>query len=479
MKLPFLFTLFLSLSFLGYSQKTDPSKPIDHYIKEVMKASDIPGLAIGIIKNNKVIYQKYYGTETLESPKKVNPNSMFRVYSTTKLMANVGIFQLIEQGKIALEDPVSKYFDNLPEAWKEVKIKHLLTHSSGIPDIVYFNDIPVDASNMESLARLFNEKMDFKTGNEYRYNQTNYLLLTMIIEKVTGQHFEDFIINNQFPDSLKEVVFSSNSLDNIPNRIIKYDYNAQTDRYEKSKHVSGVRSHSGNGLAITLPAFLKWSTEFNKNKFLKEQTRKMMWQPFVYDNSNYPFAYGWEINKINGFSSYGFSGGNVSVYRIYPDSDLSVIIMYNGYKGFPVQYHMVNHIAQMIDNRLKDPYSLAEESVISGFMKKGNPDAEKQYYSIKAKNPTWDFENTINTIGYVLLGLSRAEEAVRVFEINVKEHPKSGMVFDSLGEGYLAVKDYNRALENYKKSLELDPQNGNAENKIKEIRQAMEAAGKK
>ncbi|KPE51479.1 serine hydrolase domain-containing protein [Chryseobacterium indologenes] len=479
MKLSFLTTLFLLFPFLGYSQKAELSKSIDHYIKDVMKNSDIPGLAVGIIKNNQVIYQKYYGTETLESPKKVNPSSIFRVYSTTKLMANVGVFQLIEQGKIALEDPISKYFDNLPEAWKEVKIKHLLTHSSGIPDIIYFNDISVDASNMESLARLFNERMDFKTGNEYRYNQTNYLLLTMIIEKVTGQHFEDFIINNQFPESRKEVVFSSNSLENIPNRIVKYDYNAQWDRYEKSKHVSGVRSHSGNGLAITLPSFLKWSIEFNKNKFLKEQTKEMMWQPFIYENSTYPFSYGWEINKMNGISSYGFSGGNVSVYKICPDRDLSIIIMYNGYKGFPVQYHMANHIAQIVDNRLKDSYSLAEESIISEFMKKGNPDAEKKYRSIKTKNPTWDFENTINTIGYVLLGLSRADEAVKVFEMNVKEHPKSGMVFDSLGEGYLAVKNYKLALANYTKSLELDPQNNNAENKIKEIRQAMEAADKK
>lgn len=182
---------------------------------------------------------------------------------------------------------------------------------------------------------------------------------------------------------------------------------------------------------------------------------------------------------MNGISSYGFSGGNVSVYKICPDSDLSIIIMYNGYKGFPVQYHMANHIAQIVDNRLKDSYSLAEESIISEFMKKGNPDAEKKYRSIKTKNPTWDFENTINTIGYVLLGLSRADEAVKVFEMNVKEHPKSGMVFDSLGEGYLAVKNYKLALANYTKSLELDPQNNNAENKIKEIRQAMEAADKK
>lgn len=153
---------------------------------------------------------------------------MFRVYSTSKLMTNVGIFQLIEQGKLSLEDNVSKYVENTPKNWQNVKVKNLLTHSSGVPDFVAFNDILPEYSSSQAIERLSKEKMDFTEGNEFRYNQTNYMLLSMIIEKITGQSFENFILNNQFSDVKNQVVYSSNALEKIPNRIIKYNYNSET-----------------------------------------------------------------------------------------------------------------------------------------------------------------------------------------------------------------------------------------------------------
>lgn len=132
---------------------------------------------------------------------------MFRVYSSTKLMSNVGLFQLVEQGKLSVEDKISKYVDNIPAEWQNVKVKNLLSHSSGLPDWINFNDIATDATNAEVINRLSKEKMEFETGSNYRYNQTNYMLITMIIEKITGEKFEDYILKNQFSDSKNKVVF--------------------------------------------------------------------------------------------------------------------------------------------------------------------------------------------------------------------------------------------------------------------------------
>ena len=473
MKQIILTVLFSGISTAVFSQHTEQAKLIDNYVKEVIKTNGIPGLAIGIIKDDKIIFHQYYGTENLENPKKVNSSSMFRVYSTSKLISSIGVFQLIEKGKLSLEDNISKYLGNLPKEWQNVKVKNLLTHSSGIPNVIDFNDILPDDSNTKVIDRLAKEKMEFETGNEFRYNQTNYLLLTIIIEKITGQTFEDFIIKNQFSGSENEIVFSSNSLEKIPNRIIKYNYNPTTGKYEKSTAIDGVRAHSGNGLAITLPAFLKWSSHLSKNDLLNQKTKEMMWKPFGFNNKKDDFAYGWEINKINNSLSYGFSGGNVSAYRTFPSKNMSVILMYNGYNFFPPQYNVVNHIAGIIDSDLINPYSLAEESIITGFSKKDNPNAEKNYYSTKAKNLKWDFENTLNIIGYTLMRNSRINEAIKVFELNVKEHPQSGNAFDSLGEVYLSAKNYKLALENYKKALELDPQNTNGKNMIEKIEKLM------
>ncbi len=463
----------LHISAAAFSQQTNQFKSIDNYVKEAIKVNQIPGLAIGVIKDGKIIFEQYYGTENLEDSKKVSPSSMFRIYSTSKLMTNVGIFQLIEQGKLSLEDNVSKYIENLPKNWENVKVKNLLTHSSGMPDFVAFNDISPEYSSSKTIERLSKEKMDFTTGNEFRYNQTNYMLLSMIIEKITGQSFENFILNNQFSDAKNQVVYSSNALEKIPNRVIKYNYNSETKKYEKSKDVEGKKAFPGNGIAITLPAFLKWSSHLSKNDFLNQKTKDMMWQPFEYGNKKDVFAYGWEISKANNIPSYGFSGGNVSAYRIFLQNNTAIVMMSNGYNFFPAQYQIVNHIAAIINKNLTDDYSLAEESIINEFAKPNNPNAEKNYYSIKSKDPKWNFEGTLNNIGYILLRNARIDEAVKVFALNTKENPQSANAFDSLGEGYFSTKNYNLALENYKKSLELNPDNNNATSMITKIQDLM------
>ncbi|MBP2615413.1 serine hydrolase domain-containing protein [Chryseobacterium jejuense] len=469
MKQFILTTFALSTSIMAYTQKTEQSALIDRYVKEVMTINQIPGLAIGIIKDDQIVFQQYYGKETLENDKKVDSNSMFRIYSTSKLISNVGAFQLIEKGQLSLEDNISKYIENLPKEWQEVKVKNLLTHSSGIPNLIAFNEISIDDSNTKVIERLAKEKMEFKTGNQFSYNQTNYFLLTMIIEKITGQSFENFIMNNQFSDSKKQVVFSSNALEKIPHRVVKYNYNSERKQYEKSTDISGTRAHSANGIAITLPAFLKWSSHLSKNDFLHQKTKDMMWQPFDFGNKKDVFTYGWDISRVNNIASYNFSGGNVSAYKIYPQNNMAIVMMSNGYSLFPIQYRIINHIAAMIDKTLTDDYSSAEETIISEFSKKNNPDAEKIYYSLKAKNPKWNFENTLNDIGYILLRNSRTDEAVKVFAINVKENPQSANSFDSLGEGYFSAKNYALALENYKKSLALNPENTNALKMINKI----------
>lgn len=381
MKQTILTALLFNLSLFCYAQKTEPSKTVDNYVKSVIQINEIPGMAVGIVKNNKIVFQKYYGTETLESNKKVDSNSMFRIYSNTKLMSNVGLFKLIEDGKLSLEDKVSKYVDNLPKEWQNVQVKNLLSHSSGLPNWVEFKDISVNATNAEVIDRLSKEKMEFETGDHYRYNQTNYLLITMIIEKITGKTYENYIIENQFPDSRNQIVFSSNSVERIPNRVGKYNYNKTKKQYEKLTAIEGVRAHSSNGLAITLPAFLQWSMHFSKNDFLKPETIKMMWQPFHYKNNGFEFAHGWEITDSNNIRSYGFSGGNVSAYSIFPDNDMAIVVMYNGNKGFPVMYQMINHIAGIMDKQLMDPYTLAEEITIAE--PHVHPNLKKDIYGYK------------------------------------------------------------------------------------------------
>ncbi|MEA5260929.1 serine hydrolase [Arcicella aquatica] len=208
--------------------------------------------------------------------------------------------------------------------------------------------------------------------------------MAMIIEKITGEKFENYILKNQFSDAQDKVVFSSNGLENIPNRVQKYNYDDTTEKYIKFAKNEGERSLPSNGLAITLPDFLKWSIRLSRNDFLNKETKSMMWKPFDYKNKSDFFGYGWEISKVNDIYSYGFSGGNVSAFKTFPRNDLTIILMYNGSNSFPIQYHATNHIAGLIDKLLVDAYSLVEESITSE--KLINPISKKEIYGYKIEN---------------------------------------------------------------------------------------------
>ncbi|WP_379694112.1 serine hydrolase [Flavobacterium sp. HJSW_4] len=464
------------LSINAFSQKKINSKvelkqSIDNYLRQTIKTNEIPGLAVGVVEDGKIIFEAYYGKENLEENNSVTKNSLFRIYSTSKLISTVGVFQLIEKGQLSLEDKISKYLDHLPREWQEVKIKNLLSHSSGIPNIIQYNDISVTATDSEKIAKLSQEKMEFETGNQFSYNQTNYWLLTMIIEKITGKTFEDYILKNQFSSSKDEVLFSSNSSENIPNRVVKNFYNTKTKLYEKTSENDGLRAHSGNGINITLPTFINWSNNLANNVFLNSETKKSMWKLFEFKNKQDHFCYGWDITKVNNYDSYGFSGGNVSAYRNFPDNKLSIIVLSNGYRYAPIQDQIINHIASLVDKNLIDEYLLSKESITSEFLKINNQNAEQIYKELKKKHPEWNFEKTFNSIGYILIRNDRLHDAVKVFELNVQENPNSADAFDSLGEGYFIAGKYEISKKNYLKSLEFNPKNDNAGKMLLKINQ--------
>lgn len=470
----FLFAYFLSLSIGVFCQKGNDSKNdlqrnIDIYLQQVQSDNQIPGLAVAVIKEGKVIYEAYRGNASIELESPVKKNTLFGVFSTTKLISTVGVFQLIEKNKLNLDDSISKYIDDFPNEWKDVKIKNLLTHSSGLPDVVRFQDISPALSDREKLQKLSQKPMQFETGNQFRYNQTNYWLLTMVIEKIAGKPFDDYVLENQFPLAKSNVVFCSDRGEMIKNRANKYDYNNQLHRYERNTGNDGIRAHSGNGLNITLLELIRWNERLDKNELLKKATKKMMWTSFEFKNQRDHFLYGWGQYPVNKNDSYGFSGGNVTAFRKFLAQDMTIVFLSNGYKYFDVQDQVINHIAGMVDKSLVDSYLLADESITSDFLTIPYQKAEENYLKIKAENPEWNFERRLNNIGYALMKDNKINDAIKIFELNTKENPNSGDAFDSLGEGYFTIGSYEISKKYYKKSLELSPQNANAKEMILKI----------
>ena len=476
MKEAFLISVFLLIFNSCFGQKAavnqnEIKQKIDSYINEVIKINEIPGVALAVIKDGKVIYEKYFGKASFEDNKPVDKNTAFKIFSTTKLITNVGIFQLIEKGKLSLEDPISKYLDNLPKEWQSIKVKNLLTHSSGLPNIVMFQDIPITLSYNEKIAILSKKPMEFATGSEYNYNQTNYLFLTKIIEKITGLSFEEYIMQNQFSGVKSGVYFSSNFGESVPNSTFRYNYNSKTKEYIKQTSNSGADLHSANGLNITLQEFIRWNENLDKDTFLKKETKYSMWEPFKYTNSTQNFGYGWDFYPVNKIISYGFTGGNETAFRKFTKNNLTIIFLSNGHKygNLYVQSQVINHVAGIIDKTLIDDYLLADEKVTQDFLKLDFTKAEQNYLALKKNHPEWKFEDRLNAIGYTLMNYERVNDAIKVFELNTKENPKSGNAFDSLAESYFNNGQIETSKQAYQKALELSPENANAKEMLAKI----------
>lgn len=469
-----LLIILLLISTLGSAQK--PQKQIDlsileidEYLSATVELHEIPGLAIAVIKGGEIIYEKYHGKACLEEDVPVERNTIFGTYSTTKLISTTGVFQLIEQNKLLLSDKISSYLGNLPLAWQGITIQNLLTHSSGLPDIIRFEDISKDLSDKEKMQKLYIKSVEFQPGTRFSYNQTNYWLLTQIIEKITGLAFEEFILKNQFPSSTNGIIFSSNSSEYVPRRACKYIYDYKANKYQKSSIDNGVWAHSGNGLNITLSEFINWNNRLDNDSLLLQETKEVMWTPFAYQDSAVIFLNGWGSYGTSKSRSFGFSGGNVSAFRKFPDQDITIILLTNGYRYLPVQDQIVSRVAGIVNNELVNVSAVNEERIINSFLKDDFKEAQRVYSGIKKSSPKLSYESTLNSIGYVFLRSNKVKEAVKVFELNTKENPLSANTFDSLAESYYIIGKLELSMKNYKKSLQLNPHNSNAAAMIKKI----------
>ena len=327
--------------------KTVIHKEVEAYIQDVQAQLEIPGIALAIVKGDQVLHRQNYGYASLEHKVLISEASIFRVYSLSKLFTAVAIFQLIETEKLSLDDTISSYINDLPKAWRDIKIKHLLSHSSGLPDMTPIPDFK-DLTEEESLAFLFTKQRDFDSGEKYSYNQTGFWILKKIIEKVTGEDFDSWILTNQFHDTNGTVLFSSDSRKIIENRTTPYFPFTTGSMTIDHPYLQGDYAHALNGLNLSLEAYLNWDSDFKKGKILSEKMKMKMWQTFPYTKSNYRFTYGWDKRMVNDVVSYGFSGSLVTAYRTFPNNNLSIIFLSNALNKFYNIENVINDLATIV-----------------------------------------------------------------------------------------------------------------------------------
>ena len=349
----YLFTLTTILySFLAINGKAQSknNKEIDNYISKIQKQYNIPGLALAVIKNGEVLHKKNYGLANIELSVPVTDKTLFPLFSTSKVISVVAVYQLIEQKKISLDNYISDFLNDLPDSWKKVQIKNLITHSSGLPDIVgYGSDNEEDAKQ-----KVYKDSIKFSPNKQFDYNQTNYWLINRIFQKVVGKTLSKYILDTQFQSSLQSVAYEGNNMKLVNNLSYGYIYSLNNTQFLKRNWSFPEYLYGAAALNMTLNTFIGWNKRFDNNKIISEKTKAQLFTPFNYEVKR-DFTYGLDLLTNNGEISYGFSGGVSTAFRKFKNNNLTIILLANG-QFIPTDKlnginEVVNNIANIVSKK--------------------------------------------------------------------------------------------------------------------------------
>ncbi len=423
-----------------------------------------------VAEKGKVIYKNGFGLADMEWSIPNQPDTKHRLGSITKQFTAMLIMQLVEQGKLKLDVPISIYLPDYPKKNGDViTIHHLLTHSSGIPNMTSFPGFVKDVMrNSYSPVQLVNISADsalqFKPGERFAYSNSGYLLLGYIIEKVTGKSYEQVLQENIFtPLKMNNTGYDHHGA-LLKNRASGYEKNGR--RYVNADFIDMSVPHAAGALYSTVEDLYLWDEALYGNQLLRKENMVLLFTKHIPSGGGH-YGYGWSIgemplgNTAERIETIGHGGGingfNTQITRI--PSNKSFIVLLNNTGGAPLN-EMTSAIAAIIYDK---SYNLPKRSVAYSLgdriEKEGIPAALEYYKGIKDSIGYYLDEREMNRTGYELLQSGKAKEAAAVFKLNTTAFPKSSNVYDSYGEALMALGNKTEAIENYKKSVKLNPGN--------------------
>jgi CubicO group peptidase (beta-lactamase class C family) len=303
---------------------------LDEYLKSANNAYRFNGVAL-VFHNGAVVLNKGYGFSDLNSKTLNNPDTRFPILSITKSFTSTIILKLQDDNKLSINDKLSKYFPDYPNGSK-ITIHHLLTHSSGIHN--YTDDVGIEDSaivnhplSKEWVVSYFRDKhADFPPGKRYRYNNSGYFLLGLIIEKVTGKAYETVV---------RELIFNSLGMTqsgfdfiNLPRAVRAQGYEFwDEERVVPYKHYDSTFAYSAGSIFSTTNDMVKWATAVSARRILLPETWELAFKAKIQN-----YGYGWQTGQFSGRKYVKHSGGYpgfMSEFIYYPEQGLSIILLNN------------------------------------------------------------------------------------------------------------------------------------------------------
>jgi D-alanyl-D-alanine carboxypeptidase len=306
---------------------------LDDFVKERMKAFALPSVSIAIVEEGKIVKVGAYGLSDVARGTPATPETVYKIGSVSKQFIATAIMLLAQDGRLTVDDPISKYLEGTPPAWQPITIRHLLTHTGGIVrESPAFDPWKVQ-SDADVIKAAYPLPLRFTPGSKWEYCNVGYFSLVEIVTKVSGKPWQQFMQERIFKPAGMMVTAPTNVTPTLPNRARGYTGN---DNQKQADEWVALRP-SGAFLS-TVGDLAKWDALLYTNKFLSEASRREMWKPVrLSDGATHPYGFGWYTEMRKDGRNVVWHGGSLPGFRAYfgrfPDERVTVILLTNGDDG--------------------------------------------------------------------------------------------------------------------------------------------------
>lgn len=307
------------------------------FMRQTLREQRIPGLQIAVIKDDRIVLSESYGLANVENRVPVARTTLFPINSATKSFTGVAMMQLVEAGLVDLNAPVSGYLDGLPEAWRSVRVRQLLAHTSGLPDILDQQDLVGGGSEQEAWKAVKLLPMNAPIGERFAYNQTNYALLAQIIVRQSKMPYEKYLAERQFAVAGMRSSTFGDSYDLLANAATMYSYfPRKTDAKgadERLSHWFYDMPHglwAGGGIQSTADEVARWMIALSNGRLISVANVRNMWTPEKLNSgTDGSWAAGWPVLETSPHRQVAGMGGARAAFIVYPDDRLAIIVLTN------------------------------------------------------------------------------------------------------------------------------------------------------
>lgn len=333
--------------------------PVKALLKTEMQAHHVSGMACLVVKNSRSVTRFFAGSPNLEWPSRVDENTVFEIGSVSKQFAAASILLLVQDGKLSLDDNIIKFFTNAPDAWKDVKVRHLLSHTSGIAnyDGLEGFELRQHLTPAQFIERLGRQPMQFAPGEDWSYCNSGFNLLGYIVENVSGKNYWDFLRERIFTPLQMTSTTRRDPWLVISNRAAGYVF---TNGAYAARDYDLTDLFAAGAIVSTVGDLAKWDAALTGGRLFAESSRQRWWTParlnsgqaVEHKRNGEPgsYGFGWFISSVNGHRNIGHTGvtsGFSAANELFPDDHLAIIILSNTDEGV-FAGELANEVARVL-----------------------------------------------------------------------------------------------------------------------------------